>query len=210
MYNPFCSVGVSDNPFCSDSVFAKLAAVHASTGDGSFPPSGSQSQRRSASISSSLHIPSLMFLLWHPTSWCPNHLFSLPSYNNSYPNKLSLQSYSLPAGGTTFLALSGLGCLYWARDGDPEIGWVLPDVMQCGQAAGSHCFVQQLVLPGCMREADASVELLVPMLQVRVFACTETGALFSTWHCCWNDFCTIIWESMIKKCCGWSSLFTVQ
>ena len=38
-------------------------------------------------------------------------------------------------------------------------------MLECGQAAGSRCFVQQLVLPGCMLEADAGVELLVPTLQ---------------------------------------------
>lgn len=159
----------------------------------------------------SLHLstsPVSCFFWDTPTNWCPNHLFPLPSCKNSYPSKLGLQSYALPASAAPFLALSGLGCLSWAGGGGSETGWLPPDVLECGQAAGGLCFV--LVLPGCTLEADAGVELLVPLLQRRVFACTDCGALFSTWHCSWNDFCAIVWESVIKKCCGWRSLFTVQ
>lgn len=189
-------------------MIAELTAAYANTSGSSSPPSGSQSQRRSTSCSSSLHMPSLMFLLWQPQKLVSQPPLFLPLYNNPCPSKLSLQSYALPAGGALFLALSVLGCLYWG--GDSQTGWILPDALECGQAARSHGFTQQLVLPGCTLKAGTGVELLLPTLQRRVLACTENSALLSTWHCCWNDSCTIVWESIIKKCCGWSFLFNLQ
>ena len=63
----------------------------------------------------SLHLSSSLdscFFYDTPMNWCPNHLFTLPSYNNSYPSKLGLQSYCLLASRAPFLAFSGLGCMY--------------------------------------------------------------------------------------------------
>lgn len=77
--------------------------------------------------------------------WPPEKLVSqppLPFCSNPCLSKLSLQSYSLPAGRVLFLALSALRCLHWG--GGSQTGWVLPDVLLRSQAARSRGSVQQL------------------------------------------------------------------
>lgn len=128
----FYSAGMSYSLLDSDSVFANLAAVCAGAAGSSPLPSARQSQRTSPSISSSLYIPSLMFLLWHPHELMSQPLPFSTSYN-SYPNKSGLPACSQPASRAPLLLLHGLGCLCWTRGGDTEIGRVPPGGLEWGQ-----------------------------------------------------------------------------
>lgn len=171
--------------YCVVIVWLQSLQPHVPTPAAAAAPLWQSVPEKITSCSSSLHMPGSCFFYGRPRNLCASHL---------HPSATILASVNWVCSPISCLLaeFSSWPCLH-------VLSWRLPKWL-CPPCCAAVWSGRQepwlcaglLVLPGCTLEADTAVELLVPTLQGRGLVCMDSSALLSTWHCCWNDSCTIV------------------